>query len=120
MVFTHHHYEETDFFSNAKKAAGRTDLMAGAVHEHEAFQTGMQQFKAYLQDVGAGFDSGEMIRNIDSFKGPLHKHLSPEPGKIVALAEYSTPENPIDILAIADAAGKSTNAFVFISSHQTS
>ena len=116
-VLTHHHYEETDFFPNVNKAAGRTDLMAGAVHEHDAFQTGLQRFKAYLQDAGAGFGSGELIRIMDSFKEPLHKHLSSEPGEIVALAKYSTPENPIDVLAIADAAGKSRSLLVSSITH---
>lgn len=37
---------------------------------------------------------------------PLYKHLKAEPGVIVGLAKYSTAERPIDILGIADTAGK--------------
>lgn len=111
LVLTHHHYEETDFFPNVNKAAGQTGLMAGAVHEHEAFQTGMKRFKDYLLDVGAEFESDELIGIMESFQDPLYRHLKAEPDEIVALAKHSTPERPIDILAIADAAGKSMKPF---------
>lgn len=106
LVLAHHHYEETDFFPNLNRAAGQTVLMAGAVHEHEAFQTGMIRFKNYLLDVVGDFDGAEIVRIMDSFKDPLYRHLKSEPDEIVALAKYSTPERPVDILAIADAAGK--------------
>lgn len=45
---------------------------------------------------------------MDSFKDPLHSHLKAEPPAIAALAKYSTPENPIDILAIADRAARNS------------
>ncbi|OTA85289.1 hypothetical protein M434DRAFT_377155 [Hypoxylon sp. CO27-5] len=81
----HHCYEEEEFFPNVNKAAGRTDLMDTAVHEHAAFHEGMERFK-----------------------DPLYSHLKAEPPSIVALAKYSTPERPIDILAIADTAAKNS------------
>lgn len=43
---------------------------------------------------------------MDSFMEPLYNHLKAEPGEIVALSRYNTAEHPIDILGIADAAGK--------------
>lgn len=106
-VLQHHHYEETEFFPNLNKAAGQTGLMANAVHEHEAFYGGMERLKTYLLGNGANFASVEVIRIMDSFKEPLYNHLKAEPGEIVALASYSTVNNPIDILGIADAAGES-------------
>ncbi|KAI1778550.1 hypothetical protein F4818DRAFT_406431 [Hypoxylon cercidicola] len=105
-VATHHHYEETELFPNVDRAAGRKGLMDGAVHEHEAFYGGMERMKKYLLDEGTDFSSTELIAIMDSFKEPLHSHLKAEPDAIVALAKYSTPDNPIDILGIADAAGK--------------
>ncbi|KAM7215259.1 iron-sulfur cluster repair protein DnrN [Rhypophila decipiens] len=106
-VATHHHYEETELFPNIDKAAGKTGLMDGAVHEHEAFQGGLDKFKTYLLDKGAGgFSAAELIGIMDEFKDPLYRHLKAEPPAIVALAKYSTPDNPIDILGIADVAGK--------------
>ncbi|KAF3760426.1 hypothetical protein M406DRAFT_269067 [Cryphonectria parasitica EP155] len=114
LVLTHHHYEETDFFPNVDKAAGQTGLMAGAVHEHEAFSTGLTRFKTYLVDKGADFDSDELISILDSFKDPLYDHLKSEPGQIVALSKYNTKEHPIDILAIADAAGKKVVTIPFL------
>ncbi|KAI0012187.1 hypothetical protein F4779DRAFT_626110 [Xylariaceae sp. FL0662B] len=105
-VATHHHYEETELFPNLDRAAGRKGLMDDAVHEHEAFYGGMERMKKYLLDEGAEFSGTELIAIMDSFKEPLLSHLKAKPGAIAALAKYSTPENPIDILGIADAAGK--------------
>lgn len=105
-VLQHHHYEETELFPILNKAAGRTDLMAGAVHQHEAFYSGMEELKKYLLERGADFSSREVVRIMESFQEPLYSHLKAEPGEIVALAKYSTPDKPVDILDIADAAGE--------------
>ncbi|KAJ8132850.1 hypothetical protein O1611_g778 [Lasiodiplodia mahajangana] len=105
-VVTHHHYEEIELFPSIDKAAGRKGLMDGAIHEHEAFYGGMDRMKKYLQSKGAGFSSMELLGIMDSFKEALHSHLKSEPPAIVALAKYSTEENPIDILHIAEVAGK--------------
>ncbi|KAI0101855.1 hypothetical protein GGR51DRAFT_574469 [Nemania sp. FL0031] len=105
-VDAHHHYEETEFFPNINKACGRTDLMSTAVDEHATFHGGMERMKAYLQHEGANFKADELIAILDSFKDALHSHLKSEPPSIVALRQYSTAERPIDILSIADAAGK--------------
>ncbi|GAB1310233.1 Iron-sulfur cluster repair protein DnrN [Madurella fahalii] len=105
-VATHHHYEETELFPNIDKAAGQKGLMDGAVNEHEAFHGGMERFRNYLLDKGAGFSGTELVAIMDEFKEPLHSHLKAEPAAIVALARYNTPDTPIDILGIAEAAGK--------------
>ncbi|KAF2964977.1 hypothetical protein GQX73_g8603 [Xylaria multiplex] len=105
-VVTHHQYEETELFPNIDKAAGQQGLMDGAIHEHEAFYGGMARMKKYLQDKGPRFSSAELLEIMDSFKEPLHSHLKSEPPAIVALAKYSTTEKPIDILLIAEIAGK--------------
>ncbi|CAJ2506592.1 Uu.00g077780.m01.CDS01 [Anthostomella pinea] len=105
-VATHHHYEETEFFPNVDKDAGQNGLMGQVVHEHEEFQGGMDRMKDYLLQKEADFSGDELIAIMDSFKQPLHSHLKAEPGAIVALAKYSTSDHPIDILAIAGAAGK--------------
>lgn len=34
LIHQHHYYEETDFFPNIDKAAGKKGLMDGAVNEH--------------------------------------------------------------------------------------
>ncbi|KAK2599239.1 hypothetical protein N8I77_011009 [Diaporthe amygdali] len=113
-VHQHHHYEETELFPNLDKAAGKTGLMSTAVDEHAAFHGGMARFKAYLQKEGANFSAVELIAIMDSFKDPLYSHLKAEPPSIVALSKYSTPENPIDILGIANAAGKKQLSLGFI------
>jgi hemerythrin-like domain-containing protein len=105
-VKTHHQYEESDLFPNINKAAGRTGLMVDAVHEHEAFYTGLDYMRAYLEETGDRFVATKLISIMDSFKDALHSHLMAEPPAIVALAQYSTDENPIDILGIAATAGK--------------
>jgi hemerythrin-like domain-containing protein len=105
-VKTHHQYEESELFPNINKAAGHSGLMDDAVHEHEAFYGGMDRMRAYLQDRGQEFIAAELINIMNSFKDALHSHLAAEPPAIVALARYNTAENPIDILGIADVAGK--------------
>jgi hypothetical protein len=80
--------------------------MDDAVHEHEAFYGGMDRMKGYLRREGANFSATELIIIMYSFKDALHSHLAAEPPAIVGLARYSTLENPIDILGIAEAAGK--------------
>ncbi|KAI1271195.1 hypothetical protein F5Y07DRAFT_392960 [Xylaria sp. FL0933] len=105
-VDAHHHYEETELFPNINKVCGRTDLMNTAVEEHAMFFGGMNQMKAYLQHEGANFKGSELVTILDSFKDALYSHLKAEPPAIVALKQYSTTEKPIDILGIADAAGK--------------
>ncbi|KAI1120197.1 hypothetical protein F5Y10DRAFT_283487 [Nemania abortiva] len=103
-IEAHHRYEETDMFPNINKAAGKTGLMADAVSEHALFHDGLARFKEYLQNKGATYDASELIGIMDSFKDPLHKHLSAEPAMIVALAEHSTAEHPIDIETISEKA----------------
>ena len=79
------------------------------------FHGGMDRFKSYLLKEGASFSGAELVAIMDSFKDPLHSHLKSEPPAIVALAEYNTPDTPIDILGIADAAGKSTQPPFWVS-----
>lgn len=113
-VVTHHHYEETELFHNIDKAAGKKGLMDGAVHEHEAFYSGMGRMKAYLQSKGQNFSSRELLAIMDSFKDALHSHLKSEPPALVALSKYSTAERPIDILGIAETAGKKQVNLAFL------
>ncbi|KAI0899117.1 hypothetical protein F4806DRAFT_493617 [Annulohypoxylon nitens] len=103
-VDAHHHYEETDLFPSIDKAAGISGLMDSAVDEHAAFHDGLEKFKLYLSKEGSDFSASRLIAIMDSFKDPLHSHLKAEPLSIVALAQYNTKENPIDILSLADAA----------------
>ncbi|KAK3337291.1 hypothetical protein B0T19DRAFT_349830 [Cercophora scortea] len=116
-VKAHHDFEETEFFPNLNKATGKKGLMDHAVDGHAAFHDGMSRFKTYLSSVskGGAFSGAELIHIMDSFKDPLYAHLKSEPGTIVALARHSTPERPVDILGIADRAGKKqvTLGFVF-------
>ncbi|KAI1350302.1 kinase-like protein [Xylaria sp. FL0043] len=103
-VEAHHRYEETDFFPNVNKAAGTTGLMEGAVQEHALFHDGLGRFNEYLRKEGAAFSASHLIEIMDSFKDPLHSHLQSEPPMIVALAQHSTPQHPIDIARIAESA----------------
>lgn len=70
------------------------------------FHDGLERFRAYLLKAGAGFSPSELITTMDSFKDLPHAHLKAEPPAIVALAKHSSREHSIDILAIADAAGR--------------
>ncbi|KAK8043493.1 hemerythrin HHE cation binding domain-containing protein [Apiospora rasikravindrae] len=106
-VDAHHRYEETAFIPNVNKAAGQTGLMDAAIEEHALFHDGMERFKAYLVKEGADFAPASLLAIMASFMAELHAHLAAEPASIVALARHSTPERPVDILAIADAAARS-------------
>ncbi|KAI1803430.1 hypothetical protein F4811DRAFT_553819 [Daldinia bambusicola] len=71
------------------KAAGRKGVMDNAVHGHEALYGSTERMKnRYLLKKNADFSSAELIAIMNSFKDP------------------STPENPIVILSIANAAVK--------------
>lgn len=59
-VIAHHRYEETELFPNVNKSAGETELMAGAVHQHEAFYGGMEKLKVYLEKKGGDFSGAEV------------------------------------------------------------
>ena len=74
----------------------------------------MPRFKPYLQKEGANFSATELITIMDSFKEPLHSHLRSEPPSVVALSKYSTPGSPIDILGIANSAGKKQLSLGFV------
>ncbi|OKL58850.1 hypothetical protein UA08_05841 [Talaromyces atroroseus] len=123
VITEHHRYEETDYFPNVDKAAGKTGLMAGSVHEHEdvcacvspaAFHDGMERFKNYLLKEGVNFQGTEIVAIMDSFKDPFYSHLKSEPRAILELSKYNTPETPINITEIAGAAGKKTMTFSFV------
>jgi hypothetical protein len=74
----------------------------------------MESFKDYLLKEGTNFQGNELVAILDSFKGPFYSHLKSEPRAILELAKYDTPETPIDIIAIAQAAGKKTMKLPFI------
>lgn len=78
-VATHHEYEEMELFPNIDRAAGRNGLMDSAVHEHEAFQEGLEQFRKYLLEKGSEFSGPELVKIMDNFEDPLHSHLKSEP-----------------------------------------
>lgn len=69
----------------------------------------MAAFKAYLVGLKgseADFDATRLLEIMDSFSRPLHVHLSDELDAIVNLSRFSTPEKPLDILAMALESGK--------------
>lgn len=71
-----------------------------------AFHGGLERFKNYFVEKGSEFAPQELVLIMDSFSSPLHAHLKEEPDTIMNLSRFNTPETPIDILAIAAAAGK--------------
>ncbi|KAI4144488.1 MAG: hypothetical protein LQ340_006629 [Diploschistes diacapsis] len=105
-VSQHHHYEENEFFPAIDKAADKKGLMDGAVEQHAAFHGGLERFKGYLLEKGPSFSHKELIAIMDSFSEPLYLHLKEEPQTIVNLSRFNTPEKPIDIVALALAAGR--------------
>ena len=82
-----------------------------------AFHAGMEAFKEYLVDHGRGsdFSPSKLLAIMDSFSKPLYTHLKSEIDSLLALSRFSTPEKPIDLVAMALQAGKKsvTADFVF-------
>lgn len=80
-----------------------------------AFQDGLEDFRNYFQEEEPNFSAKELIGIMDSFKDALYTHLKEEPPTIVGLAKFNTAETPIDIIALASAAGKKqvTLSFLF-------
>jgi hypothetical protein len=74
----------------------------------------MEKFRAYLLKGVVNFRGAELIAIMDSFKDPFYSHLKSEPRAILELAKYDTPETPINITKIAQAAGKKTLTLSFI------
>lgn len=71
----------------------------------------MEAFKDYLVGLKGKqeqFSSTRLIEIMDSFSQPLYTHLAEELDAIVNLSRFSTPEKPIDIVAIALRVGKQT------------
>jgi hypothetical protein len=74
-----------------------------------AFHGGLETFKAYLVGLSGKegeFSSTRLIEVMASFSEPLYTHLKEELDAIVNLSRFSTPEKPIDIVAIALKVGK--------------
>lgn len=69
---------------------------------------------SYLVEKNTGFSTTELLTIMDSFKNSLYSHLKAEPDSIVGLGQYKAPQNPIDILVIADAAGKKQVSLRFV------
>lgn len=86
-------------FPHIDKAAGRDRLM-GILQQHGTYK-----------EVSSRQEHGLLWHRIDCYHEflqgtTLHSHLKAEPGAFVALPVYITPGKPVDILGIADAAGK--------------
>jgi hypothetical protein len=71
----------------------------------------MDAYKSYLiglQGKEDQFSSTSLLEIMDSFSELLYTHLTEELDAIVNLSRFSTPEKPIDIVAIALKVGKQT------------
>jgi hypothetical protein len=69
----------------------------------------MDAYKSYLiglQGKEDQFSSTSLLEIMDSFSELLYTHLTEELDAIVNLSRFSTPEKPLDILAIALKVGK--------------
>ncbi|KAH6890659.1 hemerythrin HHE cation binding domain-containing protein [Thelonectria olida] len=91
LLHVHHSGEEADFFPWVEETTGEKGLMDTNVEQHHAFQTGVEAFKAYINDCIAGretFDGAKVVRIIDGFGETLTKHLADEIPTLLKLREY--------------------------------
>lgn len=70
----------------------------------------MNEFKSYLSGVGrnssSSFSADRLISIMDSFAKPLYAHLEQEPRALAELRRFSSPDNPLDLVKMAQSAGK--------------
>jgi hypothetical protein len=90
-IHHHHRAEETHFFPAADalaRAALGEGVMEGNLAQHQAFEAGLSEMRAYVEGVRRGekvYDGAELRRCIDVFAGVLTAHLSDEIGSILKL-----------------------------------
>jgi hemerythrin-like domain-containing protein len=88
-IHHHHKVEEKYFFPAIEEYTGSKGLMEVNVHQHEAFEAGLDKFTEY---VGAAapeeFDGKKLIEIIDSFGEVLMGHLNDEINTLLGLEEY--------------------------------
>jgi hypothetical protein len=80
MVKTHHDGEEKHLFPVLQARLG-AEVMADALHEHEAFHDGFERFAAYLDSLQGQedkFDGQVLIQIMDEFADAIVRHLHNE------------------------------------------
>jgi hemerythrin-like domain-containing protein len=89
----HHHHdsEEEVFFPTIERISGIQGLMADNVEQHRAFTPGFHAFQEYAQTCAPKDYDGAKLRSlIESFAGPLTKHLHDEIETLRALDKYDS------------------------------
>lgn len=107
LVHEHHHYEEIHFFIAIEEATGQKGVMNNEVDQHAAFHGGLDEFKTYLTGLKFmedEFDSKRLLEIMDSFSEPFYSHLVAEPGALLALSRFASPN--FDLAKIARETGK--------------
>ncbi|KAK5657367.1 hypothetical protein OQA88_2937 [Cercophora sp. LCS_1] len=91
VLHVHHHNEETDFFPAIETMAGEKGIMEGNVAQHQAFEQGVVELKAYVEGVLKGGEKydGEKVRGmVDGFGPALVRHLEDEIGTLLELRRF--------------------------------
>lgn len=88
-VHHHHSMEEEHFFPLIEEYSGEKDIMETNIHQHAAFQAGVEQFRIYVfQTTPEEYDGRTLIKIIDSFGPVLTKHLTEEIDSLLALDKF--------------------------------
>ncbi|KAI3337280.1 hemerythrin HHE cation binding domain-containing protein [Xylariaceae sp. AK1471] len=91
-VVEHHHRTEEDiFFPMLEEMTGEKDIMKANSEQHDAFQSVLGIFAAYIRQCLSRenkYNGTELIRIFDGFAPVLWQHLSDEIPTLIALEQY--------------------------------
>ncbi|KAM6483684.1 hypothetical protein HDV62DRAFT_333116 [Trichoderma sp. SZMC 28011] len=91
ILHEHHTTEEKWFFPEIEAITGEKGIMDVNVEQHHAFDEGLKQYNAHLEDAGTGkgtYDGAKLKSIIDSFMPVLRQHLQDEIFTLKAFEKY--------------------------------
>ncbi|MCJ1339031.1 hypothetical protein MMC09_004320 [Bachmanniomyces sp. S44760] len=88
-VHHHHRMEEEYFFPMIEEYTGEKNIMDTNIHQHAAFQAGVERFRVYVfQTTPETYDGKIVMEIIESFGPILTKHLTEEIESLLALDKF--------------------------------
>lgn len=105
----HHRAEEERFFPDLERRTNEKGLMDANIAQHDAFHTGLEAYKIYLDSVRAHphkFSSTKLLSIINNFGPILCTHLADEIPTLLALERYG---DKLPIVEMGKAEGRASS-----------
>jgi len=93
VIHEHHKSEEDQFFPEIEEAVGEKGLLDSNVQQHRSFQSGLDEFRSYLEGLAgkeSSFDAAHLNGIIASFAPALCDHLTSEIQSLLDLSKFGT------------------------------